>query len=316
MHQLARKRIESFFSFNRRVSILMFYLNNLKTGSSYVNGYLVVKKRGSLVEKTGEFPAPRVIYLQCFVKPDEIKMLEQLPGCQAVFNNIQLNKWSYYNLLKDTELQDHLPDTVRMTSEDELNTFLQRYRKVFIKPIRGYSGKGIIRACLSQNGNVKLVYEKNRKICSEIVDSYKDVWSWLPNRRYIVQKAVDTFKLDGSPTCIRLHMNKDSSGKWKASTIHLRKARNTSLLREGIRTHELLIKYKKDIVRLGKRICRTLDQKEIHAADLGIDLGIDTEGKLWIFEINTLPNPFGPPENYSTAWTKPLEYALFLAAKS
>gem|GEM_PF-4777140 len=47
-------------------------------------------------------------------------------------------------------------------------------------------------------------------------------------------------------------------------------------------------------------------------ADLGIDLGVDEKGKLWIFEVNHIPFPaLGAIEDPSVY--KPLEYAYYLA---
>lgn len=48
------------------------------------------------------------------------------------------------------------------------------------------------------------------------------------------------------------------------------------------------------IMELGLSIGHWFDASGHHMADLGIDLGIERNGKLWIIEVTPFPFPFGP----------------------
>ncbi|HZH58222.1 MAG TPA: YheC/YheD family protein, partial [Metabacillus sp.] len=161
--------------------------------------------------------------------------------------------------------------------------------------------------------------------------SYEDFWKWFSNHfiieDFMMQQGIQTMKWNGLATDIRLNMNKNRKGLWEVSALLFRIASNTShvipgplavipiaqLTRFGYEKEEI-DQMEKTIKALGFKICTALDLSEHHMADLGIDLGFDKNGHLWIYEVNPLPHPIElVQEEYSL--TRPIEYALYLASR-
>jgi hypothetical protein len=73
-----------------------------------------------------------------------------------------------------------------------------------------------------------------------------------------------------------------------------------------------------ELTQLAHLICRTFDQYGLYG-DVGIDLMVDLDGKVWVLEVNTLdtyhrfPLHLRDTELYKKVVKNPLEYAKFLA---
>jgi D-alanine-D-alanine ligase-like ATP-grasp enzyme len=69
-----------------------------------------------------------------------------------------------------------------------------------------------------------------------------------------------------------------------------------------------------EVIELGFRIGEAMDQSNYHMADIGIDLGMEKSGRLWIFEVNPLPTPMLNKLEIcrGDSLTMPLEYARYL----
>ena len=127
-------------------------------------------------------------------------------------------------------------------------------------------------------------------------------------------------------------MQKRRKKKWRLSGIECRVADSqsqiTNISRGGYalgldRALRLAFGGEKDISRLKKKlyqyclaICKTLDRTKEHYSEFGIDIGIDTDKNLWLFEANVLPSFKGfkklSYETYLDIRYSPLIYALSL----
>src|SRR5690606_34096398 len=66
---------------------------------------------------------------------------------KKIMNELIVNKWTMYRWLqKDKELKDHLPETNVYTGPNIVFSKLKKFKNVYIKPIRGSLGRGIIKA--------------------------------------------------------------------------------------------------------------------------------------------------------------------------
>jgi hypothetical protein len=324
--RLVQKRIQRYPG---DVSLIRFHIEDLNFEHLQVKGDCLEKKEGKINRKQGIFPFPDVIYMQCHVDREILKKIEQMIG-RKVFNSFLYDKWQGWDLLaKDNVLRHYLPNTRKMESETDLQPFLYNYEDVFLKPIYGHSSKGIIRVELQKEGNIEAFYQKNWNMISKRFKSYQDFGNWistkLKRKTYIIQQSIQTILWEGKATDIRLNMSKNSRGEWGVSALLFRISSNNSHINRGIKeiwdmrsvTSEALpisniSVIERDIVDLGFKICRTLDESGYHFADIGIDLGVDENGHSWIFEVNPLPYPYDSPfQDHS--WTRPLEYAIAIS---
>jgi YheC/D like ATP-grasp len=317
------------------INLITFHIENLNFENLQVKGVYWEKKGLEVNQKKGVFPLPNVIYLQCYVDSKVVKKIERIIG-RKVFNSFIFDKWECWELLKkDNELLHHLPYTQKLEIGTNLQDFLYHNKDIFLKPIdpsHAHSSKGIFRVKLQKKRNISVFYRTKTEMQKKGFRSYQEFKYWISPKistNYIMQKGIQIVKYEERATDIRLHMNKNGKGEWEVSTILFRVATNGSHISPGLfilgmnYLEKMFPKGRDDmnnhameraIVYLGTKICNVLDQSRYHMGDLGIDLGVDQNGHIWIFEVNPLPYPY-PSAQYH-AFTKPIEYALYLASHS
>jgi hypothetical protein len=126
----------------------------------------------------------------------------------------------------------------------------------------------------------------------------------LKMSNYVVQQGIRLIEIDDCPIDFRFHMTKNGRNEWVAAGIGAKKAGKGSVtthvrtggqlltpeqvLREvyGSRGDHLLEKMKDAAVRLAESIERNFSYS---LGELGLDLGIDQNEKIWMFEANSKP---------------------------
>lgn len=313
-------------------SFIIFTLDDLDLQQRNVKGY---RYEGEESWTYGVYPFPDAIYLRCGINIRILNQVEQIIG-RKVFNSSFPDKLDFWNFLsRNALLRDYLPETSEIENNDTLKQYLDLYRDVFLKPVKGFGGMGIIRASLQKGGTIKINYQIVRERYTKEFDSLQELQKWIPSLSkdtYIVQQTINTVKWKGRPTDIRLNMNKNGNGQWEPTALFSRYALKGSHVGSGRgilykpleitqllqrifpENEEKLEEMRESIIDLGLKVCSTLDESVHHMADLGIDIGLDEKGRLWIFEVNPLPHPFGPPlQDLSNS--RPLEYAVYLASQ-
>ncbi|TCM59596.1 YheC/D-like protein [Acinetobacter calcoaceticus] len=204
-------------------------------------------------------------------------------------------------LKKDVNYTQYLIDSDILSSIDIYLKYIDKFKTVIIKPKGGNMGKGIYKSYISDN---RYVFQTD--IDYEEFDNIEDVEIFLKDFMDTnqIQQYIDSNTIEGHPYDIRLHVQRGKGGNWKIVKIYPRiglSQKVTSNLSQGggisnlnsflksqfgdqseyIRTElrNLAINLPKDFQ---KNYSYTLDA-------LGIDVGIDSENNLKIFEINTYP---------------------------
>lgn len=77
---------------------------------------------------------------------------------------------------------------------------------------------------------------------------------------------------------------------------------------------ERIERLEREATELGFRIGRTLDLTGHHFADISIDLGMQSDDRLYVFEVNPLPTPLMTrlEPDRGDSLTLPLDYARYL----
>lgn len=250
------------------------------------------------------------------------------------------DKWSTYLTLKENSLiRPHLPPTKVFTSPDDVLQMLKREGIVFVKPINGTGGRGIMR--IEKCKNPKLYYIQGRDLRRKIIHPQKihaatlgaKLNVWTANRPYIVQKGIQVKLPDGRVHDYRMLVQKDGSGNWgvtgcagrvgpqKSVTSNLHgggiAVGMLKLLEIWIEDEEKIKQVKETAEKLGIEAAKHLEQKYGALCELALDLAIDRYGNVWLLEVNPKParevfQLAGEKETYYQAISKPLEYALWL----
>lgn len=173
------------------------------------------------------FPFPDAVYNQCYNKETTtIEHLNNVIGGDMCFNSINwFNKWEVYNALIQSSLQMYLPDTF-LLNDVNVSGLLKKYKLIYVKPTYGYHGKGVHRIKLKGNGDIHMSTHSlaPRLICRKNEDIQQKLAKLLGEKNYIVQKGIQTSKIDNQNYDIRVLVQKDISGKWTVSTMVCRVA--------------------------------------------------------------------------------------------
>jgi hypothetical protein len=211
------------------------------------------------------------------------------------------SKWKQYiEFSKDPNLADKTPQT-DLYSRETLLSYLKKYPVVFLKPVNGGKGQGIIK--ISKSGK-NFIMQKGME---EKIHTHKTLFSALSKKKidqqpYVVQQGINLIRFHQRPIDFRILLLKPDKdwevmgvmGKWAAKNnvvtnfcrgsraITLKKALKRSL---NIREKDY-IHLKDELNLFGLHLANTHFN---YARELGLDIGIDSDKKLWIIEGNTIP---------------------------
>ena len=276
-----------------------------------VTGYLYDPINKKWQERTIGFPS--ALYINAELDKKEREYLRSLYGSR-LFNYKILNKWEIHQLLSTSnELEPYLPNTTVYDDPQILIGFLHRYNNVYVKPILGYGGKGIMKFSKLE-GELLLEYRENdvnREIAfsnQEVLESYLVEMPTM--NHYIVQQGLELKLMDNRVIDFRVALNKDGTGVWKTSGIVARMGSLDSIVSNFssggiVDTFEHTLqdqldldqntveRIKEEIHFVAHQTIQYLEKSGQYFGKLAIDIAIDQNFKLWLIEVNNRsPNDF------------------------
>lgn len=283
----------------------------------------------------GCFPLPEVVYRRDFHShPRYIKKLIKFTGGK-LFNSYRFSKYEFYNIIRQNrELNQYLPPTELSLAFDQVKKFIDSHSKVILKPLDLSRGRGI---CIIEK--MDAIYKTtDYRYRNPKVSVFKDSES-LENffvinkkffKRYLIQKCLPFARIGPSVFDIRVVMQKQKNKDWGCTGIECRVANNDSHLTNiskggyALSLDEALNQafpedYKllaQQVHELSQKFCLYMDTTGEHYAEFGVDIGIDTDKKLWLIEANVFPSFKGFKkmdwQTYLSIRYTPLLYALSL----
>ncbi|WP_159888435.1 YheC/YheD family protein [Paenibacillus puerhi] len=204
----------------------------------------------------------------------------------------------------DPILRRHLPETYPYTSVTA-RKMIRKYPSLFIKPNRGSQGKGIIRLRRLHYRKIQISWglqhrEIPRKKAVQAVQRLMK-----PKRTYLIQQGLELAKYKNRIFDIRVYMQKPAS-KWFISGKVVRVAVQGRFLTNYSQgatpktVEEVFSSIYKNQPKIASQkinrinalclaLARTMDRKFPGIRELGIDVGVDRKGYIWIIEANTAP---------------------------
>lgn len=213
------------------------------------------------------------------------------------------NKWLKTEaLLRNVDVAAHIPQT-RMYSSEALRQMLMQHGMVVIKPLRGGGGYGVIKVAYS-HGIYSFMYMSQQRSFTSFDAMFKSLNRAKVGRKYMIQQGIRLARIAGRPIDYRVKVVKDR-GVWVYRSMVGRLARPglfvTNLCKGGtqLTAKEGLGRSlrRRGAARTKRQEMRNLTNKCIGIMEssfpgidqLGFDYGIDNNGKVWIFEVNTRP---------------------------
>ncbi|MNH85768.1 Endospore coat-associated protein YheD [compost metagenome] len=201
-------------------------------------------------------------------------------------------------------LRRHLPET-RPYHPYVLKRMLNQHSTVFVKPDTGSQGRGIVRLKRIKNKGVHISWGlNNRKVSRKFV--IRELHQRLsPYHSYLVQQGLHLTKYHHRLVDIRVFLQKPGT-KWLISgkvvrvgaagrfvtnysqggrPVHLPKVLNSIYHHNPQKVHRTIQK----IDQIAYHAAAALNRRFPGIRVLGIDIGLDRSGRIWIIEANTRP---------------------------
>lgn len=123
-------------------------------------------------------------------------------------------------ILRDGTVRHYVPETRLLTAES-LRSMLRRYGMVYVKPVSGSGGKGVMR--VEQNGASRFSYqvEKTKRTFAGYDGLYRSLSMHKRKRPYLVQKGIRLLTLGGRRFDVRVMVQRNPAtrvGKRPASS--------------------------------------------------------------------------------------------------
>lgn len=315
--------------------------------SGRIRGYTLHKINGRQNWKMRDVPYPDVVYDQIITRKFEklphvrefkkelIKQLGPAYFNPGFFNKVQVHEW----LSSRDDTKGYLPPAIPHEDTNRTAQFVERHGQVYLKPANGSLGIGIIKLIRLANGQYFCQSKGKKGVQSQSVhksalEALQKLERRLRKKPFLAQEGLELKTYKGRPFDIRVLVQKDHTGKWKRTKTFCRIAQAgdiTSNLSTGgdalslakilqeLYTKEETKRIQSKIRKLVNLVPAALEEASgLKLGEIGLDIGIDTKGWVWIIEVNSKPwkKPFteqGSMELVLQSFRRPLRYGKFLA---
>jgi glutathione synthase/RimK-type ligase-like ATP-grasp enzyme len=251
-----------------------------------------------------------------------------------------------YQCLKQvTELKEYMPPTGLLGDPRVALRRLDGEGAVFIKPLSGAQGRNTYRLWRADDGRLAVAGRDSRNgIVHRRFNGEAEVQRFLARlterRRYLIQPYLRLYTQEAqAPETalafdVRALVQKDGRGRWRLTGLAVRQGQPGSLTSNlhgggrAVAARPFLARHYGDaasknlvetLVCLSAKIPPILETHYGRLVELGIDFGIDRDGRIWILEVNSKPGrsaftQAADREARDRATYNPLLYARYLLA--
>jgi hypothetical protein len=291
---------------------------------------------------------PKVIYDRCYYLNSKhyteyksaILKIDKDPHIRFLGRALGGKAKTYEILKQHEEMLPFLPETKRYQSESDVVSFLSDHGKIVLKPNGGSHGRGIV--AIEKHPNYFEVRERSQlnnpfhyKIKSEIK---LRLWikKFVGETRYIIQPFLELTTQDNRPFDVRILVQKNGNLEWETTGLAVRIGKSntiTSNLHGGGQATtlepfldenypmEMIPDITEQINRISTLTPPLIEENHGPLLELGLDVGIDRKGSLWLLEVNSKPGrtiflKTGEKEIRQRSIQLPMSYAYTLLKSS
>ncbi|OPA80860.1 endospore coat-associated protein [Paenibacillus selenitireducens] len=317
-------------------------VQDLKLSQEKITGHYYDKHLKAWSTKS--FPGPDVVYNRIpyrkYEESSEVQKVIQLcllDRSVHLFNPSFFNKWTLYEWLSNSKTtKSYIPETDKLTSMQVLNTYLSEFKSLYMKPIHGKAGKGIMRVSrISDDTGTKyrLIYhDKNMRVSDvylSVYDAWKTIKRQMGGKDYIIQQAIDLSRSKGQPFDLRILVQRNRDNVWELTGMGARVAGKRSITTHVPRGGSIkpvgkllktafgvdkALEIKQNATKLALVIAQQIEKSSGHTlGEMSMDVGVDTNGGLWFFEANSKPMKFDEPKIRKKSLRTWIQYCMFLS---
>ncbi len=262
------------------------------------------------------YPLPNLIYDRCFYQNGKhylsykpaITRIVRDPHIRLLGRPLGGKLQTYQMLLQDDQIAPFLPRTIAYRSPKQVLFLLQHKSSLLLKPNGGSLGSGVI--AIQKTPTHYQITGRNSQnlfIQQQFFGAQQlAIWlkQFIKETRYIIQPYLKLTTPDDRPFDLRILVQKNEKHEWETTGMAVRignPSTVTSNLHGGGQAlqfqpfideqfpKEKVTQIKKQIQHLTKRIPSFIESKHGPLLELGIDIGIDQQGKVWLLEVNSKP---------------------------
>ncbi|WP_054957034.1 YheC/YheD family endospore coat-associated protein [Paenibacillus dakarensis] len=299
---------------NKRMFVYAFAPKDINWQKETVYGYML-GSNGEFIRKT--VPLPDVVYNRLPSRRTDFSPFTNQLRDRFIRRNIVFFNWAFFNkseinsqLENDIQAGRYVPETYSNPSPERIKDMLARHRFLYYKPSGGSLGNGIYRLTYHPKKGYYARFRGSGGNTLLKFPSFSSLMRMLQARHgsslknYVIQQGIRLIEIDGCPIDFRFHMHKDGKNRWAAVGIGAKKAGRGSVTTHiknggslmtpeqalsrvfGSRSQAVLDKAKQTAVMLAEAI----ENHSPHTlAEIGFDIGIDEDEKIWMFEANSKP---------------------------
>lgn len=230
----------------------------------------------------------------------------------SIFNEKFLDKTEVFDALKsDAALLRYLPESHLLRNFSMLKTMCSRHQVVFLKPVRGSLGKGIIRIAKTPDNHYNVYYTTingtRKQTFSSLHKLFSSISGKMKTTRYQIQQGLSLIENNKRPVDFRALVQKNDTGKWNVTSVVARIAGDqhfvSNLARGGslstvkdavvksVVSPQTKMEAQAKLHKAALEIAKGVDAHiPAHFGELGIDLALDTNGRVWLLEVNSKPS--------------------------
>ncbi|WP_338462071.1 YheC/YheD family protein [Brevibacillus borstelensis] len=316
--------------------VYVFTPQSINWDKKSVRGFLYDEQQDHWLE--ADLPFPHVVYnripsRKAEKRSDVQATLNQIDSLQNVtlFNRCFFDKQKLFQKLSNyTEVTPFLPETKKFDSLQRFRLFCNQHRFVYLKPVLGKAGEGIMR--VEHKRDHWLVQRlKEQKAVTRQFSTLEGVWKHVKGhtrgKHYIMQQGIHRAHYLRKPFDVRVLVQKNGKGEWGVTGIGIRRAGIQSItthVPRGGSIHSLgtVLRaiFKEDAGKIEGKIketALTIASALNHAieglAEMSMDMGLTKEGQLWLFEANAKPEKFDEPTIRRTSLSNLIHYSQYVS---
>lgn len=277
--------------------LVLFSLDDMNVRTGRVRGYVPTPDGW----KRAAVPLPRVVHKRISLTPAVERALQRLHGHGVVFINppcISDKARMYRALMRSPTVADHVPLTEWYDAE-LLARWLDNGATIILKPRIGSVGKGVTR--IKPAGRAVLVTDASGTQVFSVASLVRRLQRMARPRWHLLQQYIPLARWRSRPFDLRVPAQRDADGRWTVAGVVAKVAERhpflTNLAQGGralpaddvlaqafspARAEEIL----SDVRQLAVAAAEAVAARFPEAADLGLDVGVDQDGKPWVIEVN------------------------------
>lgn len=282
-----------------------------------------VYQNGKWTKRIREFP--RVVINISGPRTKQQSMIKKRLAKEVTFTSYPVgNKMQVYKkVLSGKKFADHLIPSSEVTNVDDVCSYLKSCEKAVLKPFSGHHGQNIM--FLIKKQEKYEVIEGTDKYEFDQPEFEQFLKERLDAKKYLIQPYIKSVTKAGLTFDFRLHVQKNGKGEWEITLIYPRISGNTKMISNissGGYRGELVPFLKEEYGSKYEEIKRNLEEFAIHFSnhfdtlyahpfdEIGIDVGMDDQYKLWVFEVNWRP---GSKQREFEVAKRLIPYSVYLA---